>query len=258
VPDGRRRLTGPIHGPGAGRPTIPPGADSSNFGCTVATAPTPHFILPPRRVDSPHVRRQARERRASLDAAFSSRTRARGRSGRRSPPAHKRARGAKKPKSPSGKAQPAHPPPPPSTRPPPSGRGRPRGRRPDSVGRPLQTLALRSYGKRSTQRSSQIGRLKLSAVTRNHLQDIAGTLTADGLAPSTVRNTEPSGPPIGMPVWKRFKEPPFIPTNWAKRLPTVRRWARQPPCRRSQRSGGASRSRRSPRPRASRRPRSTP
>lgn len=49
--------------------------------------------------------------------------------------------------------------------------------------------ALRSYDGALRALMVELGHLRLSAVTRNHLQDIIDRLVAEGRAPSTVRNT---------------------------------------------------------------------
>jgi integrase len=50
--------------------------------------------------------------------------------------------------------------------------------------------ALRSYEEAlRTKVLPELGRLRLSALTRNSVQDLADRLTSEGLAPSTVRNS---------------------------------------------------------------------
>jgi len=49
--------------------------------------------------------------------------------------------------------------------------------------------ALRSYEGALRAVTAELGQVRLSAITRNHLQDLVDRLIAEGLAPSTVRNT---------------------------------------------------------------------
>ena len=56
-------------------------------------------------------------------------------------------------------------------------------------GDPYKPSALRSYEASLRALLPELGHLRLSAVTRNQLQDIADRLVANGRAPSTVRNT---------------------------------------------------------------------
>jgi len=56
-------------------------------------------------------------------------------------------------------------------------------------GDPYKPSALRSYEGALRAVTGELGHLRLSAITRNHLQDIVDRLIAEGRAPSTVRNT---------------------------------------------------------------------
>ena len=56
-------------------------------------------------------------------------------------------------------------------------------------GDPYKPSAVRSYETSLHALLPEIGHLRLSALTRNHLQDIVDRLVAAGRAPSTVRNT---------------------------------------------------------------------
>jgi integrase len=57
-------------------------------------------------------------------------------------------------------------------------------------GDPYKPSALRSYRQALESKVlPKLGHVRLSAVTRNHLQDLVDALVADGKAPSTVRNT---------------------------------------------------------------------
>ena len=49
--------------------------------------------------------------------------------------------------------------------------------------------ALRSYEGALRAVTAELGHLRLSAISRNHLQDLVDRLVAEGRAPSTVRNT---------------------------------------------------------------------
>ncbi len=56
-------------------------------------------------------------------------------------------------------------------------------------GEPYKPSALRAYGQAlSTKLLPELGHLRLSAITRNSIQDLIDRLVAEGLAPSTVRN----------------------------------------------------------------------
>ena len=67
-------------------------------------------------------------------------------------------------------------------------RGRPGRRHPHPLGRPLQALGPARLRAGTREAHAALGHLKLSAVTRNAVQDVVDRLVAEGASASTVRN----------------------------------------------------------------------